>query len=266
MNISSKVDEFFYLFHEKYEDSVTDMVYPFVNELNIKFFSQVRVWHSGIFQTLMNESSLPRFYLEQNYPIRFSLGKNILLNSGCYLLHHLPKIYSHLELNFTREKFNLDHFVYVVDTNAQWDDLFILATTPENSVFVNLVFNNMDFIKQVLNTYKYKAKKLLEKSPKIQFSNESFVKNDSHSRYKLSTDQLNLQKILVPVNGSEIAISKQEYRCLSHLLQNHTIKKTAQIMDLSPRTVERYISNLKHKLHCQNNSELFDFIQQLYLF
>lgn len=262
----TQLDENPLSYQAKYADSVSDMVYPFVDELKITFFSHVRVWHTGIFKSLMTETSLSRFYIEQKYPIRFSLGKSILLNSGCYLLQHLPDISSQQNLNLIREMFNLDHFIYLVDKQTKWDDLFILATTPENEVFVNLVFNNLDFIKQGLHRYKYNARELLEKSPGVSYSSDCFIEHEKQCQYKIQMGRISLQKILMPLNDREVSISRQEYHCLGLLIQNHSIKEIAQLMNLSPRTVETYLNNLKNKLHCQNNSELLGFIHKQYLF
>lgn len=253
-------------YQDKYTDSVSEMVYPFIDELKITFFSHVRVWHTGVFKSLMTETNLSRFYMEHKYPIRFSLGNNIILNSGCYLLKNLPNLSSQQELNVTRDKFNLDHLIYLVDKQPKWDDLFILATTPENGVFVNLVFNNLDFIKQGLHRYKYYARELLKKAPGMSYPSHYFMEQEKQYQYKLQMDRNILHKILLPLNDMEVSISKQEYHCLGFLIQNRSVKEIAQLMNLSPRTVETYLNNLKSKLHCQNNSELIQFIHKLYLF
>lgn len=252
-------------YQDKYADAISDMVYPFIDELKISFFSHVRVWHTGIFKSLMTETSMSRFFIEQQYPIRFSLGKNIFLNSGCYLLQHLPDVTTQQDLHLIKETFNLDHFIYLVDKQAKWDDLFILATTPENAVFVNLVFNNLDFIKQGLHRYKYNAREVLEKSPGIAYPSHYFQEKEAH-QYKIQKAKANLQKILLPLHEGEVSISSQEYHCLAFLMQNQSIKEIAQRMHLSPRTVETYLNNLKNKLHCQTSSELVKLIRNVYLF
>jgi DNA-binding CsgD family transcriptional regulator len=51
-------------------------------------------------------------------------------------------------------------------------------------------------------------------------------------------------------------ISKREKECLQHLANGMTAKKIARVLDLSPRTVEFYIENLKKKFSCLNRTEL----------
>jgi DNA-binding CsgD family transcriptional regulator len=253
-------------YQDNYCDEISEMVYPFFSELKITFFSHVRVSHTGIFKSLMTQTSLSKFYLDHKYPIRYSLGKGIILNSGCYVLNHLPDISSAQELNLIKEHYNFDHLIYLVDKQSKWDDLYIFGTTPENQVYINLVFNNMDFIKQGLHRYKYNSRKLLEQTPGAIYPSHCFMNHTSVPDYKINSEQTNLQKILLPLNGSEVPISKQEYKCLGLLVQNYTIKQIGQQMNLSPRTVETYLKNLKNKLHCQGSLELIQLVKNIYLF
>ena len=52
------------------------------------------------------------------------------------------------------------------------------------------------------------------------------------------------------------SFSQREMQCLKLLLQGKSAKEIARILDLSPRTVEFYIRNMKKKTHCRTRSEL----------
>jgi DNA-binding CsgD family transcriptional regulator len=51
-------------------------------------------------------------------------------------------------------------------------------------------------------------------------------------------------------------LSKRQKECLKYLASGMTAKKIARILNLSPRTVEFYIENLKKKFLCSNRTEL----------
>jgi len=51
-------------------------------------------------------------------------------------------------------------------------------------------------------------------------------------------------------------LTKREMECLSYILQGRTLKETADILQLSKRTVETYFENIKNKLGCKNKTEL----------
>ena len=60
----------------------------------------------------------------------------------------------------------------------------------------------------------------------------------------------------------DVYFSKQEVKCLRLLVAGKTIKLIGQHMDLSPRTVEYYLMNIKHKLNVKTKSELIDKVIQ----
>ncbi|MDX2165158.1 MAG: helix-turn-helix transcriptional regulator [Gammaproteobacteria bacterium] len=53
-----------------------------------------------------------------------------------------------------------------------------------------------------------------------------------------------------------LGLTKREIQCLYYLFEGYTAKEIAKIIKLSPRTVEGYVENMKHKLNCSMTSEL----------
>ena len=45
-----------------------------------------------------------------------------------------------------------------------------------------------------------------------------------------------------------IRLSKRETECIYYLIRGMTIKRIAQTLKLSPRTVESYIKNIKNRI------------------
>jgi DNA-binding CsgD family transcriptional regulator len=54
--------------------------------------------------------------------------------------------------------------------------------------------------------------------------------------------------------------TKREAECMVLLLRGKTINSVANILKLSPRTVEYYIKNMKSKLGCRTKFELIDLV------
>lgn len=53
-----------------------------------------------------------------------------------------------------------------------------------------------------------------------------------------------------------IYFTKREAECLIHILEGHTLVSAAQLMGLSPRTVEFYVKNMRLKMGVKNKVEL----------
>ncbi|MFI5406379.1 MAG: helix-turn-helix transcriptional regulator [Nitrososphaerales archaeon] len=64
-----------------------------------------------------------------------------------------------------------------------------------------------------------------------------------------------LQKFSAPA-AFKLGLSKREVDCLYLLLQGKVPKEIAAILNLSTRTVEKYLENMKAKLNCHSNTEL----------
>lgn len=48
----------------------------------------------------------------------------------------------------------------------------------------------------------------------------------------------------------------REAQCMALMLRGHTMLSSAEILELSPRTIEFYLKNIKYKLKCRTKSEL----------
>lgn len=54
-------------------------------------------------------------------------------------------------------------------------------------------------------------------------------------------------------------VTKREFECLESLSKGFTMKLTAKQLDISPRTVESHIRNLKEKLGMHTKNQLLEF-------
>ncbi len=53
-------------------------------------------------------------------------------------------------------------------------------------------------------------------------------------------------------------LSERELDCLFYLLRGNSMKKIGKQLDISPRTVERYLEQSKYKLNCENRADLVE--------
>jgi len=57
---------------------------------------------------------------------------------------------------------------------------------------------------------------------------------------------------------SDLNLSKRESECLFYLIHGKTAKLIAKQLNISTRTVESYINNLKYKLNCETKNDIID--------
>ena len=67
-----------------------------------------------------------------------------------------------------------------------------------------------------------------------------------------------------PLHGisGNLHLTPREAECVFFLLRNYTIKEVGNILELSPRTVEFYLKNIKRKLSCRKKRDVLDTIRR----
>jgi DNA-binding CsgD family transcriptional regulator len=65
-------------------------------------------------------------------------------------------------------------------------------------------------------------------------------------------------EIVTEINTPAHILSKRETECLYWLLRGKSVKETAKLMGISPRTVETHMETIKRKLNCATKSELIE--------
>ena len=81
--------------------------------------------------------------------------------------------------------------------------------------------------------------------------------------YKTKKDELPIKSLVRYRLGAKygnIYLTKREAECMVWLLRGKTTSNIATILELSSRTVESYIKNMKTKTGCRTKSELIDLI------
>lgn len=76
------------------------------------------------------------------------------------------------------------------------------------------------------------------------------VKKNNHCRYYLFEE------------STDIYFTQREAETMQLLLQGHTLVSAAEQLNLSPRTIEYYLKNMKMKLSCKTKSDLLKKVAQ----
>ncbi len=100
-----------------------------------------------------------------------------------------------------------------------------------------------------------------ENVPFIMGRAQLFFKQDVNQCI-LSLQSLHPFQVKIKANISNTTnrlsiLSQREKECLFHLLQGKSYKSTAKLMQISPRTAEQYINNVKMKWLCTYKEDIF---------
>ncbi len=118
-----------------------------------------------------------------------------------------------------------------------WDAILKEVLNKENST-CEVSFTNV-------KDYRESAKKKQENKDNSKIKNIKSVKpRRSHQRYFLGSGY------------PGVYFTLRESQTIYFLLRGNTIAEVAEVLDLSRRTIEFYLKNMKSKLNCHSKSEL----------
>jgi DNA-binding CsgD family transcriptional regulator len=174
--------------------------------------------------------------------------------------------------------------VYIVDKQGK-----LLKTNP---LLINFLVNNYGYTgsrdivgKNVADIFfPVELKVILEENNLVMNSGKThqfinFVYSKDHKTvvfFTMKTPYYNEKNEIIGVFGissylslyepslnSLTPLSDREIDCLKLLIQGHTSKTISKELEISKRTVETYIENIKNKLSCDSKSEIIDRVFKL---
>lgn len=86
--------------------------------------------------------------------------------------------------------------------------------------------------------------------------------SDEFERIEIPKEARDLRMYYLGEHFPDVYLTKREAESMFWLMQSNTIAEAAAKMNLSARTVEFYVKNLKLKLQCKNKKMLVDKILQ----
>lgn len=175
-------------------------------------------------------------------------------------LHYLPLFRAGSARAEAGKRFNVDQILEWIDHKEDGTvDMFGFATLCGQAEKVNFYFNNLELLKRFTYEFKDQASGML----KQVFAQPISIPGHN----KLISDLSPETNICLPVNfEQQVKLSRREYQILRAICMGHTAKKIAQLLDLSHRTVESYIANIKNKLGIQSKVELVKYSIQRHIF
>ncbi len=162
------------------------------------------------------------------------------------------------------QHFNLAHGAYLTKVNATSIDTFVFYGANDDHQFLPALIENISHFQHFLYYYLDEAQNLISYAKanlihSIKYANS--VEMDISTQHPINFKQkdINLlpEKIYIDAKGTYL--TEREAQVLSHTLQKRTCKAIARKLQLSPRTIEFHLNNIKRKFQVQKKSALIDY-------
>ncbi len=246
---------------------------PLLN-LGISYFGYLRIFQNGSYLLINNRLDYQKTYLSKIKDLGCTVNKEICKPSytNRYRYFIIPPNIEQYDkktdpIFYLLYDFNIWNVAALYAKNIIDGELvmecFVFGMTPNDSWAGDFYLNNIYLLERFCDYFTEETKGLIDTTNKKKlayfekqfnfFNNQENELNDKIKKYLQDTIVQNFR-----INGQNgnIRLSKREVECLHYLALGHSIKEIANHLDLSPRTVECYLSHTKKKTGYYNKSQL----------
>jgi DNA-binding CsgD family transcriptional regulator len=248
-----------FLFSENISPRVEEVCQPLFTNLGLKHYGYVKIYANGLMLRLATDHNWTKkyfnyeFFNDQDFysvDHLFSNGIYYDLVAGEPKSQHFKALYNHGVGNICiiYEKYNT--FANVWFFGADKNATEILELYKNNSELLNHF--NLYFKEKFIDIIKEYDAKILIKTKLEPLKNE-FVEKDNIS---LFSEQIKCNKFYLEGKYKHLSFTPREIECLKYFSLGKSMKEIAALTNLSPRTVETYLKQMKDKIGCNSKSQL----------
>lgn len=253
----------------KYADEVTKICKPLFDQTPVNYFCLARNYKNHDYGGLLSDKHWAYFYLKNDFhllgaePQLASLGENPLFWNFSTFQPTCEKSTKLFEacVNFKRAC-----GVMFIEDNHDYKELALFSTShilKENDPYL---IKNVNMLKKFILFFKekiHKDKKLIQG---LEARHQNITqKNDVLNVENLPPVDFKIQKYYLGGAFRDIPFSRREAECLKYLYYGKSAKEIAKILQLSPRTIETYINNIKSKTHINSLQEILSKLENCFL-
>lgn len=231
-------------------------------------FGLTRIYKDNSRFGLCNRPDWIEHYYNQGYVYETRLNRNPdCYQAGAYLWDAWEPTHSGHQLvgNDAALNFNIGRGITILEKTDQWIDKFEFASTPNNYLINGFYLNNLELLHNFVQNFKETSHSLIKEAEKargivpyednINFYQDGLDTQIPHVEYSNIFWNRNKNK-LGKQNATLFNLSSRELDCIHWLLKGKTVPEIAIILEISHRTVEKFILNLKTKLGCHSLFQL----------
>lgn len=241
---------------------------PLQANFDFNLITYRRFYNDGKMLYLFNHQEWMKFVLEKEFWVTTKFQEKIKLINKNISIHSVwdekylekDKIYKALF------EYNIWNGVSIYKKFEHYIETFAFASTKDNTSILNFYVENMEIIEHFILYFREQINSIARKvDPRIliPFEISPLISEEAtYSRVGSFFENTPLNHITLNINGFDCVLSRREIECLIPTIRGKTSKEIARTLALSPRSVEKYIDNIKVKFHCDSRGQMMEKIFQ----
>lgn len=245
---------------------VVQICEPLSQLYNITNFYYARIYDDGSFYGFITNIEYVKYHCQKQYLISPPIPEKIIQDKFFFIgTPEATKQYNQVYYEAC-SLFNIDYPIHMIERYDNYYDIFTYSSTPNNPNILSFYINNINILENFKFYFKEKAAALIKKANKNRiilplnmrptFGGLKKIPSMSKSSNKVFDEQLKIKHYKFIHDGKEISFTKKQLEALKLFVHGNTIKETAKILMLSPRTVEHYLDNIRNKIGIKKKAEI----------
>lgn len=214
-----------------------------LDSCGFNYFQYLRCYADGSMNCLTNNTGLFEYAQEyHNQPIIYSSFEEEHANKPYYWFLWDEALPPTAPVQLAREKFNFHNGLTLVRRTKNYYDMIAVALPYEHSNPGSFYLNKINTIEQFIYDFDKRNKDLLEIMDKSAITLPKAYRDVNYQEMCLTQGKIKTQG-----KGGMTYLTTQEFACLRLVVKGFSYKHIAQMLEISPRTVETYLSRVKQR-------------------
>lgn len=237
----------------KHFNTIQKLTAPLATQFGVTYFARQTVSNDGHWEIVGNLPDwLDHSAAKEFYHVDPSLLHPDHYQSGLTVtsLHSAPDFLQDMARE-SLTRFDIDQTLCILKKTATGSEWYFFSAPSKHKNIITTYITQIHAFYKYIHYFNTQAKTLLQKN--LDYSiNISNLKNQP---FHTNQHKIELAPFDIAHDDSD-NLPAREKDCLRCLIQGKTIKETAKLLGISPRTVEVYLNRLKQKTGCRYKREL----------
>lgn len=250
----------FYRTH--HSDKIRHLCKPLQTHFGIDVFAYSNFADDGGYYQISNVPEIALIPWENaTYKNNFFLKDPSVFASGAYLLNFVGDSKYKGILHFMQKK-GCNLHLRIVQKDEAGCHQFLFGSKREGLPFNTLFFNATHVFNSFCDYFLKESTPILKRCDSYKFSLTELMGIDFKDERHYTPASVAIEardKFLAEISpdyAKMLKLTKREKRCLIELLKGKTAVGIGLSLNISPRTVESYLTNIKEKMDCCSKEEL----------
>jgi LuxR family transcriptional regulator, quorum-sensing system regulator SolR len=238
-----------------YSHLINEISRDFFQQSPVTYFDYSRIYFDSSWLFFTSEPKISDYFIDSGLSF---LPQVEITNKDSF--HLIPSI--EVFRSFAGEvasHFDVHHLFAYVKKSLHYVDIYWLGTHNAENETINFYFNNLDKIKLFSKYFDESASSLIKNA-----ENEKIIIPELLTpEYDLAFQKLQLvsdnqSDSFLQSQIAEKNLTTRELECLKLIVKGFSAKMVAKKLNISSRTVERHLENIKAKYHFSSRLQLIE--------